>query len=97
MAAAQVRGDNVLERSTRSEIEMLSRFGFYCWWYTRLVIGLGLMLLAVQVHSTYLSAVPWTAIEMPLIFVVVLALLRGPRSYAAYRRAAEKRLADRAK
>ena len=70
---------------------MLSRSAFYGWWALRWVIAFGLIGLADRVHQKYLPTVPWLVVQVPLVVGIVLGILRGPWSYAAYTRAAEKR------
>ena len=68
---------------------MLSRFGFYLRWYARLAVGAGFLLLTAPVLSRLVPRwVPWVAVEAALNIVVLLALFRGPNSYAAYLAAA---------
>lgn len=70
---------------------MLSRSAFYAGWVMRWLIALGLVELAVRAHARYVPSVPWPVVNVPLAVAILLGLLWGPRSYAAYTRAAEKR------
>jgi len=70
---------------------MLSRSGYYSWWAARFVVAIGLGLLAVDAHAKYFPRVPWVAVEFPLLVVIIMTILRGPMSYAAYVRAGAKR------
>jgi len=70
---------------------VLTRSVFYSGWVLRWLIAFGLIELGVRAHARYFPSVPWLVVQVPLVVAIILGLLWGPRSYAAYRRAAERR------
>ena len=67
---------------------MLSRTAFYLRWVLRWAIALGVIALATWAHGTeHLRNIPWPVIWIPLGALLMVALMRGPASYAKYLRA----------
>jgi len=70
---------------------MLSRSAYYALWVARWLIAVGVALLAGIARMRYFPRVPSVVVEVPLFVVLIMTLIRGPMSYAAYVRDGAKR------